>query len=141
MGLNRTTSLRLIKIGLACIIGVIILIYAISRSLQYSRGPSITIFQPSDYATIGASITNIEGRADRVNVLKLNSQAISMDEQGHFKETITVFPGSNTITLRAEDQFGRNVETLLHITGSVDFPVKISTSTQKNTDATSTPTM
>ena len=41
MGLNRTTSLRLIKIGIACIVGILIVIYAISRSLEYSRGPSM----------------------------------------------------------------------------------------------------
>ncbi len=113
------------------------MIYAISRSFQYTRGPSITIFQPSDWTTIGASITDIEGRVDRVNVLKLNGQAISMDEQGHFKETITIFPGSNIITLHAEDQFGRSIETLLHINGSVDFPANISTSTQKSKETNS----
>ncbi len=138
MGLNRTTSLRLIKIGIAFVVGLIIVLYAISRSLQYTRGPSITIFQPQDYSTVSTSITSIEGRADRVNALKLNGQPISMDEDAHFKETITVFPGSNTITLHAEDQFGRSVETVLHIMGSVDFPVKISTSTQKTTIASST---
>ena len=138
MGLNRTTSLRLIKIGIACIVGILIVIYAISRSLEYSRGPSITIFQPSNYTTIAASIGSIEGRADRVNMLTLNGQTISMDEQGHFKETITIFPGSNEITLHAEDQFKRSTETILHITGSVDFPIKISTSTDKNSNASST---
>ena len=125
MELNRTTSLRLIKVGSAVIVGLIILGYALSRSFTYTRGPAITIFQPQDNSTISTSIVDIEGRVDRVNSLKLNGQAISIDEQGHFKETITLFPGMNVISIFAEDQFKRSTQTQLHIVGTVDFPVKV----------------
>lgn len=130
MGLNRTASLRLIKITCALIVGLIIVVYAVSRSLQYTRGPEITIFQPQNNSTIGTSVTEIEGRADRVNALTLNGQSISMDEQGRFKETITIFPGSNIITLRAQDQFKRSTQVELRIFGSVNFPVKVASTTQ-----------
>jgi hypothetical protein len=45
----------------------------------------------------------------------LNGKAITIDEQGHFDETILVFPGTNILTLVARDQFERSVETRVEV--------------------------
>lgn len=119
------------------LVALVIVIYAIWRSLNYARGPHITIFEPLDGTSISSSIVTIKGRADRVNKLSLNSQPISMDEQGNFDETVTVFPGVNILTLQANDQFNRSIDSTLHLFGTVEFPVKVISS---STDTTSSST-
>ena len=136
MRLNRTAWLRLIKFGTVCIVAILIVVYAISRSLSYTKGPRINIFQPIDGSSIGASTVTIQGRADRINTLYLDGSPISMDEQGTFSEMITVFPGSNIVTLSAHDQFGRNTQALIHLFGTIDLPI-VHTATSSSATTTS----
>ena len=117
MPFTRTTLLRILKIGSAVLIVVLIVTYAIWRSLAYARGPHITITDPTDGASITASTTIIHGQVERTNNITMNGKSISIDEQGNFNETIIVFMGSNIITFEARDQFGRSVETELRLSG------------------------
>ena len=108
--MTRTQYIRYIKIGIIAIAVLIIVSYGAWRSLDYARGPAITIFQPVNGSTAASSTIDILGRADRVNSLTINGSPISLDESGNFKETLIVFPGVNMITLSAKDQFGRATE-------------------------------
>ncbi len=121
MQLTRTSYIRLLRIVGAVLIVVIIASYAVWRSLNYARGPAITIFEPVNGAAASSPVMTIKGRADRVNDLIMNGQMISIDEQGNFNQTIVVFPGLNKITFIANDQFGRSTEKELDIVGTVDF--------------------
>ena len=138
MQLNRTASLRLIKIGIAIVLAGLIITYAIFRSLPYTKGPHIGIFQPLEGSSIPASTVTIVGRADRVNKLQLNGSPVSMDEQGNFSETVTLFSGTNVLTLDASDQFGRATHTTIHLFGTVDFPIRDSTATTSATSSVTT---
>ena len=118
MKLTRSTNLRLIRFISIAIIAGLIIAYAIWRSLNYARGPVIEIFQPTNGSSIASSTVVINGRADRVNSLKLNGDTISVDEKGNFSQTLIVFPGLNIITLDASDQFGRSTRTELQLVGT-----------------------
>lgn len=115
---SRTTTLRFIRYGLIGLVAVVIVLYALSRSLNYIHGPRIEIFQPINGSAIASSTVTIIGRADRVNSLSLNGKAIFIDESGNFRETILVFPGINMITLTAHDQFDREVQNQLELVGT-----------------------
>jgi len=110
MTLTRSTTLRLFKIGGVVLICALIVTYAIWRSLNYALGPEIHISSPANGATIDTGIVTIQGQALRVNNLLLNGNMISIDQMGHFNETILLFGGINLITLEANDQFGRHAE-------------------------------
>lgn len=117
MNFSRTTNLKILRgAGLALII-IVVATYASARSLNYARGPKITISEPVNGATISTTTTTIVGLLERAHNLTLNGQEITIDEQGHFKETILVFPGINYLTLAAKDQFGRTTETSLTLVG------------------------
>ena len=135
MALNRSFSLRLIKVAIAIVIVLIIVIYIIFRSLSYTRGPKITIFQPVDWSSISTSVTKIEGRADRIIKVSLNGQPISTDESGNFSESVSIFPGANILTISADDQFNRTIESVLHLYGTVNLPVYTSTTTTTATSS------
>ena len=113
--MTRTQYIRYIKIGIIIVAALIIVGYGAWRSLDYARGPAITIFQPVNGSTAASSTIDILGRAVRVNDLTVNGMSVSLDEQGDFKETVIVFPGVNVITLAAKDQFGRAVEKQIEV--------------------------
>jgi hypothetical protein len=115
MALTRTSSLKIIKVASAAIVIIIIAAYALWRSFTYARGPAITLTEPSNFATITSTTTHVIGRVERANSITLNGKAITIDEQGHFDETILVFPGTNILTLVARDQFERSVETRVEV--------------------------
>jgi hypothetical protein len=50
-----------------------------------------------------------------------------MNELGDFKEILIVFPGVNTLTLRATDQFGRGTETRVEVFGMTPIPTASTT--------------
>lgn len=111
MALTRTSSLKIIKVASAAIVIIIIAAYALWRSFAYARGPAIILTEPSNFATITSTTTHVIGRVERANSITLNGKAVTIDEQGHFDETILVFPGTNFLTLEAKDQFERTIDT------------------------------
>lgn len=121
---TRTETVRLIRIALISIGVLIIASYAIWRSLNYARGPEITIFEPVNGSTIPSSTVILNGKAERINNITLNGDAISIDQEGNFRETVVIFPGINKITIEASDQFERNTKTELTLFGASEFPNK-----------------
>lgn len=108
MNPTRTTTLRLFSVGTIVLVALVIIAYAVWRSLNYARGPEIVISSPSHGASIVSTTTKIIGQALRVKEISLNGKPISVDEQGNFTETIILFPGVNIVTLTAKDQFDRD---------------------------------
>jgi hypothetical protein len=122
MTLTRTRFRRII--GIAAAIAAIILIaaYAVWRSFAYASGPRISIFAPVDGASISSTTVEISGQVLRASQLTLNGYPTSVDEKGDFSQTLAVFPGANTITLTATDQFGRSIEKRVTILGTIQLP-------------------
>ncbi|MCX6719187.1 MAG: hypothetical protein NTZ38_02310 [Candidatus Taylorbacteria bacterium] len=132
--MTRTTLIRYIKfLGIFIFAGLIIA-FAVSRSLNYARGPEIEIFGPENGSTATSSTVTISGQALRINKLFLNGNTVSTDEQGYWNETLIIFPGLNKITVAATDQFNRKISKELDIVGTIDF------NTQKNNETLSTGT-
>ncbi len=115
--MTRTTTIKFLRLLIVVLVVVIVVGYAIWRSLNYTRGPEIDIFAPADNYTATTSTITIIGQAQRINSISLNGKAISVDEQGNFKEEIIVFPGINIITLEAIDRFQRDTKKQLKIVG------------------------
>lgn len=116
MPFTRTHFLRILKIGSAVLVILVIIAYALWRSFAYARGPHITLSEPTNFATLTSTTTHVIGRVERANSITLNGKAITIDEQGHFDEIIMVFPGTNFLTLEAKDQFDRSVEMKVIVT-------------------------
>ncbi len=118
MNFTRTTNLRILKIGLGAIVLIIIVIYAISRSMNYARGPKIDLYQPANGDIATSTTITFKGMVERAHDLTLNGLAVPIDEKGLFQDEIIVFPGQNIITLEAKDQFGRNTKTQITLVGA-----------------------
>ena len=115
--MQRTKTIKLIKICIIILILVTIGGYATWRSLDYARGPRITIIEPLDGSVIMASTTTIVAHVERVKDVTLNGKSVSIDENGTLHEILIIFPGMNIITLTAHDQFNRDVRIQIRIVG------------------------
>jgi len=122
MTFTRTRFRRIIGIAAALAAIIVIAAYATWRSFAYASGPRISIFAPVDGASISSTTIEISGQALRASRLTLNGHQTSVDEKGDFSQTLIVFPGVNTITLTATDQFGRSVERRVTILGTIQLP-------------------
>lgn len=117
MSLTRTKFARLVRLSILSAVILIIIVYAVFRSMAYLRGPDIIIFEPLNGSTVASTSMIIIGRAIRVNSLSMNDAPIQVDEDGNFRETLIVFPGLNVITFRATDQFQRKAAEELRVYG------------------------
>lgn len=113
--MTRSTLLRIIKIASVSIAIGLIVAYASWRSLEFARGPHISIYEPSDWASIHATTTLIRGRVERAHKISLNGRPILIDEAGNFSEIVTVFPGMNIWTFEAEDRFDRKIAETIRV--------------------------
>ena len=118
MNFTRTTNLRILKISLGAIVLIIITIYAISRSMNYARGPKIDLVGPINNSYVASTTVSFKGMVERAHDLTINGMVIPIDEKGNFEDKIIIFPGINTITLEAKDQFGRNTKTQITLVGA-----------------------
>jgi hypothetical protein len=119
MSLTRTTAIRFIRlVGIILLVGFIVT-YAVWRSINYVKGPSIKIYEPANGTGTSSPIITIRGQAERVKNLSMNGKAISVDELGNFSEVIIVLPGLNVLTFEADDQFGRSVSEELDLVGTL----------------------
>lgn len=134
--MTRTSFIKLIKILATSIVVLLIIAFAVWRSLNYARGPHITIEQPTNGSEITTSYITIIGRVERSTNLLINDSAINIDEKGNFTDDIVIFPGVNIITVTARDQFGRSTEDQLTLVGK-DRSIGTEKSNLSNTGATS----
>lgn len=139
MNITRSTTLRFIKLIVIGLVIFIIVGYAIWRSLNYFRGPEITIFEPVNGSSIATSTIVVRGQAERINNISLNGSLILIDEQGNFGRILAIFPGINILTFNASDQFGRTSSLELRLFGTVELPKSSSVKSTDKITSTSTP--
>lgn len=130
MIMTRTRFRKLIRLGVFALAAAVVAGYAAWRSLAYVLGPEILINEPVDGASVASSTTEIIGRAWRVSSLYLNGRPITMDQEGHFNQTIIVFPGVNFLTVSATDRFGRSAGKTVEIYDIAPFPAASTTNSR-----------
>ncbi len=120
---TRSATLHLLRtIGIALIV-IILLSYIVWRSLDYIRGPRITIFEPAQHISLATSTVMVHGQAERINTITFNGSPLSIDETGKFNHIAIVFPGLNIFTIVAKDVFGREIRSELRIVGTMESPL------------------
>lgn len=90
------------------VVGLVTFIFLQSRALMF--GPQISIISPLDGSTVTEDIVYVTGIAHHTQDLALNGEKIFMSPDGTFSEQITLPHGMNTLSLTAEDKFGKKIE-------------------------------
>lgn len=98
---------RYIRIGMAVFLGLVILGYGASKSINLVRGPQLQIDSPKDGETFGDPFLIISGRAENVAFITLNDRQIFVDDEGKITDQILLYEGYNVLTAKARGKFGR----------------------------------
>lgn len=110
---TRRFPMRTLFIGVILFLGLFTYIF-----FQYKYAiinPPLTVEMPQEKQEITKQEIVISGKTDPNVTLYVNSIPVSLDESGKFAKTISVFPGSQTITIKAVSRFGREKVIERHI--------------------------
>lgn len=113
--MTRNQTIKLLRFSIFLSAVLIVLGYALFRSLDYIKGPEIIIESPLNGTTVSTPSVIVKGYALRVSDLWLNDRPITLSEEGYFEESMLLNIGYNTISVKTRDKFGRNEDVLFEI--------------------------
>lgn len=93
-----------------CLFGYILFQY------KYAfMSPMLLVDAPKENQVFSKSSIAVLGKADPNATVYVNTVPVAIDENGRFKKTISVFPGKETIIIRAVSRFGKENVIQRHI--------------------------
>jgi len=81
--------------------------------------PSIEISSPKENEVLSSTLVLVAGSTNPENVVYVNNFPISVDENGKFKKSISLFSGKAQIKIRVVNRFNKVSEKTLNITVAV----------------------
>ncbi len=94
-------------LAFGALIFLILLTYIVLQYRSAFLGPSLTVSSPKNNTVFASSDVIVSGVTSQDATVFVNDQPVSVLDDGSFKKDINVFPGSNQITVRAINRFGR----------------------------------
>lgn len=80
---------------------------------SFAGAPRLVIISPDKNYSIAGNSVEVSGVTDRDAKVFINEQAVLVNDDGKFRENLTVQSGTNTVTIRAVNRFKKEaVETL-----------------------------
>lgn len=101
------------------LIPLLFLVLALYLLFQYKDAifsPAVTISAPSENQTLKSTLVVVSGSTNPENVVYINSFPVSVDDNGNFKKTISVFPGKAQITIKVVNRFNKTTVITRNIT-------------------------
>lgn len=78
--------------------------------------PSVEITSPKENQTVSENLISVSGSTNPENVVFVNNFPVSVDENGKFRKSVSVFSGKTTITIKIVNRFNKVTEVTRHIT-------------------------
>jgi hypothetical protein len=113
--ITRDTTKKILKIFAFLIVSIGIVGYIFFAFRDYISGPEIIVLEPINGSVSHNQIITVKGQGLRIKDISLNNRPLLIDEEGHFKEDLLLFPGYNIALLTAIDRFGRTIEYKLEL--------------------------
>jgi cytoskeletal protein RodZ len=110
------------KMITAVVFGLVIVagIFYFYREIgKFSQAPRLIIMQPSSDVSIKGSLIDVVGMTDKENKVTINDQPIYVDEEGQFKEALSLQKGLNSITVSSINRFGKEIKKSFNV--SADY--------------------
>jgi len=102
----------------AFLLGFIIIFVLGYTAYQYRAAflsPMLSVFVPLENAIVTTQSVRVAGKADASAIVTINDVPVYLDHDGNFKKDVSVFSGQTTITIKAENSFGKTTTILRHI--------------------------
>lgn len=88
---------------------ILLLGYGFLKAEPLLFGPTLTVGEPRDGASVPDGILSVSGRTRRAAALTLNGAQLLPEADGRFSATLSLPHGGSILTLVATDRFGRSV--------------------------------
>lgn len=112
-------SFKKLRVGrnLVLLIGVLafIIFFIFFQYKDAIFSPTLKISNPKEGGTISSQDLQVSGITDPNSVVYVENQPVSLESDGSFKKTITVFPGKAIIDIKSVNRFGKQSEVKRHI--------------------------
>jgi hypothetical protein len=96
-----------IRVISLCSLALLIGFYSFYQARFLLQGPDIEIWNPENGSSTKQEVVEIQGQAKNISYISLDGRQIFVNEQGVFKERILLSEGKNSVTITAQDKFGR----------------------------------
>lgn len=103
-------SPKTLLIGSLAILGILSVSYLYFQVSSLKRPPSLHIISPAEDTTVNTGAVEVLGTTESGSTVYLNNQAIVVDAKGEFRENLTLAPGSNFLTIKSVNRFGKSSE-------------------------------
>lgn len=84
---------------------------------SFSNDPRLIIFSPLNNSEISGNSVVVDGVTDKDSKLFINGQPILVDDEGRFREELTLQSGVNTISVHSENKFGKEKTETISVQG------------------------
>lgn len=95
---------------------LVLILYLLFQYKDALVSPSVDIESPKESQTVSTNLVLVSGTTSPENVVFVNNFPVSVDENGKFKKTVSLFPGKATITVKIVNKFNKTTEIVRHIT-------------------------
>ncbi|MES2986000.1 MAG: hypothetical protein V4686_02650 [Patescibacteria group bacterium] len=113
MTLGYTDGKTKIKIGFFSL-GILSLVALTGFELRkVIRGPQVDLSCTTthcEHIVTDSSLYPLTGTTSNISEIHIGNRKIYTDTDGKFNEYITLYPGSNNLTISAKDRFGKEVK-------------------------------
>lgn len=92
---------------------------------EFSKAPRLVVLQPTDDFSVDGSSVEVIGITDREGKIRINGQPIFVNEQGEFKEIVSLQNGVNEIEVKAINRFSN--EEIRKFNVSADYETDVAT--------------
>ena len=98
---------KVLLIGFASIIVLGILGYLYKEIGAFSSEARLVVLSPANNLSTEDSSVTVEGVTDRDAMIYINGKSVIVDDNGKFKEDLTIQSGPNTINVKAINKFNK----------------------------------
>lgn len=98
---------KTITMGSIVLGALVIFLYIGWQVVILTAPPKLTVTNPHDNVNIDGSSVSVEGKTDAGATLYINGVEIGIDQEGAFKEKISLQDGVNVIDVKAQNKMGK----------------------------------
>jgi transcriptional regulator with XRE-family HTH domain len=102
------------SIGIALIV-ISVTFYLGLQVKNILEPPPLTIYSPKDGFITSEHAVTVQGKTKKENTITINGQHIVNNENGEFKEDISLNPGLNNIIITAQKKHGKTTKDTRHV--------------------------
>ncbi|MEI6316342.1 MAG: hypothetical protein WCO65_01280 [bacterium] len=109
------TGKKLLSVASLTLLFIIIIGYGTWRGRDLLFGIHMSVSGIQNNETVRTSVLNLSGTAYHAISITINGRIVSVEEDGHWNDTIALLEGYNIIDISAKDKFNRTTSQIYKV--------------------------